>query len=113
LLSTPGGCSGGFGCGKSSLVRAGIVPRLRQAKEGEVCEAVTLLPGDRPIHTLAAALLPLLKPEMSEVDRLAEVNKLAAYLQKGDLALRDVTKRVLAKQPGTDRLLLEAIAKLP
>ncbi len=75
---------------------------------GLVWETVTLLPGDRPLQALAAALLPLLEPEMTEVDRLAEVNKLAAYLQTGDLALRDVVARVLAKQPGTDRLLLVA-----
>ena len=100
---------GASGCGKSSVARAGLIPRLRsQEGSGLVWETVTLLPGDRPLHALAAALLPLLEPEMTEVDRLAEVNKLAAYLQTGDLALRDVVARVLAKQPGTDRLLLVA-----
>ena len=64
------------------------------------------MPGERPLQALAAALLPLLEPEMTEVDRLAEANKLAAHLPDGDLALREVVARVLAKQPGTDRLLL-------
>ncbi len=99
---------GASGCGKSSVARAGLVPHLRQDGRGQVWEAVTLLPGDRPLHSLAAALLPLLEPEMTEVERLAEVNKLAAYLQNGDLALRDVVARILSKQPGTDRLLLVA-----
>ena len=100
---------GASGCGKSSVARAGLIPRLRsQEGSGPVWETLTLLPGDRPLQALAAALLPLLEPEMTEVDRLAEVNKLAAYLQTGDLALRDVMARVLAKQPGTDRLLLVA-----
>jgi hypothetical protein len=40
------------------------------------------------------------------VDRLAEVNKLAAHLADGSVALRDVTACVLQKQKGTDRLLL-------
>jgi Novel STAND NTPase 1 len=40
------------------------------------------------------------------VDRLAEVNKLATHLADGSVALRDVIGRVLAKQRGTDRLLL-------
>jgi hypothetical protein len=73
-----------------------------------VWDAVTLLPGDRPLHALAAALLPLLEPEVTEVDRLAEVSKLAGHLHTGDVPLRDVVARVLAKQPGTDRLLLVA-----
>jgi hypothetical protein len=98
---------GASGCGKSSVARAGLIPRLRGREGGgPVWEAVTLLPGDRPLQALAAALLPLLEPEMTEVDRLAEVNKLAVYLGEGRLALRDVVARVLAKQPGTDRLLL-------
>ena len=83
-------------------------PALPARGVGWYGKRVTLLPGDRPLQALAAALLPLLEPEMTEVDRLAEVNKLAAYLQTGDLALRDVVARVLAKQPGTDRLLLVA-----
>ena len=40
------------------------------------------------------------------MDRLAEVNKLAAHLADGSVALRDITGRILQKQPGTDRLLL-------
>jgi WD40 repeat protein len=100
---------GASGCGKSSVARAGLIPRLRRRDEGgPVWEAVTFRPGDRPLHALAAALLPLLEPEMTEVDRLAEVNKLAVYLQEGRLVLKDVVARVLAKQPGTDRLLLVA-----
>jgi hypothetical protein len=97
---------GASGCGKSSVARAGLLPRVRQSIAGQVWDAVTLVPDRFPLNSLSAALLPLLEPEMTEVDRLAEVNKLAGYLQKGDLALRDVVARVLAKQPGTDRLLL-------
>jgi WD40 repeat protein len=99
---------GASGSGKSSVVRAGVVPRLRRFKGGPVWEVVTLMPGERPLHSLAAVLLPLLEPEMTEVDRLAEVNKLAGYLLEGRVALRDVVARVLARQQGTDRLLLVA-----
>jgi hypothetical protein len=88
------------------VVRAGLMPRLRRGEGGFVWDAVTLVPTDRPLASLAAALLPLLEPDRSEVDRLAEVNKLAAHLADGSVALRDVTARVLAKQRGTDRLLL-------
>jgi WD40 repeat protein len=99
---------GASGCGKSSVARAGLMSRLRRDEGDQLWEAVALLPGDRPLHALAAVLLPLLEPEMTEVERLAEVNKLAAHFRDGDVPLRDVVARVLAKQPRTDRLLLVA-----
>jgi energy-coupling factor transporter ATP-binding protein EcfA2 len=96
---------GASGCGKSSVVRAGLIPALRREHD-DVWEVVTLVPGDRPLHALAAALLPLLEPQMTETDRLAEINKQARYLAAGEIALRDVVTRALDKQPGTQRLLL-------
>jgi WD40 repeat protein/type II secretory pathway pseudopilin PulG len=96
---------GASGCGKSSVVRAGLIPALRRERDA-VWEVVTLVPGDRPLHALAAALLPLLEPQMTETDRLAESNKLARYLAEGEIALRDIVQRALDKQPGTHRLLL-------
>ena len=97
---------GASGTGKSSVVRAGLIPRLRQNRTAPVWEAVTLVPGERPLRSLAAALLPLLEPELTEVDRLAEANKLAAHLAQANVGLSEVVGRVLQKQPGTDRLLL-------
>jgi hypothetical protein len=99
---------GASGSGKSSVVHAGLIPRLRRGEGGFVWDVVTLVPTDRPLASLPAALLPSLEPDLSEVDRLAEVNKLAAQLADGSVALRDVTDRVLAKQRGTDQLLLFA-----
>ena len=55
---------GASGSGKSSVVRAGLIPALRRS-HGKTWEIITLVPGDRPIRSLAAALLPLLEPEMS------------------------------------------------
>jgi TIR domain len=97
---------GASGSGKSSAVRAGLIPRLRQTKAGRVWEVATLVPTDRPLHSLAAALVPILEPEMTRVDRLAEINKLAGHFAEGAVTLRDVTTDVLRAQPGTDRLLL-------
>ena len=97
---------GASGIGKSSVVRAGLIPHLRRAKAGRVWEIATMVPTDRPLHSLAAALVPALEPEMTRVDRLAEVNKLAEHLARGVVSLRDVVTDVLRSQPGTDRLLL-------
>lgn len=97
---------GASGSGKSSVVRAGLVPRLRKGDGAGVWEAAIMVPRDRPLHSLAAALMPLLEPELSETDRLAEVGKLAEHFRAGTVPLRDIVRRVLDKQPGTDRLLL-------
>ena len=97
---------GASGSGKSSVVRAGLIPRLRRGEGGVVWDVVTLVPTDRPLASLTAALLPLLEPDLSEGDRLPEVNKLATHLAEGSVALRDITSRILQKQRGTDRLLL-------
>ncbi len=97
---------GASGSRKSSVVLAGLVPHLRRKSTGRVWDVVTLVPGDRPLYALTAALVPLLEPEMSEVDRLAEVGKLAGYLAEGCVVLGDVVVRALQKQSGTDRLLL-------
>jgi hypothetical protein len=63
------------GSGKSSVVRAGLVPRLRSDRR-TAWETVILVPTDQPLKALARALVPLLEPTMGEVDRLAEAAKL-------------------------------------
>ena len=45
---------GPSGSGKSSVVRAGLVPTLRQS-EDVVWEIGTIVPGDRPLRAAAAA----------------------------------------------------------
>ncbi|MBK9945869.1 MAG: SUMF1/EgtB/PvdO family nonheme iron enzyme [Nitrospira sp.] len=98
---------GASGSGKSSVVRAGLVPELRKSRE-RVWEIVTMVPTDRPIHALAPILMPFLEPDRSETDRLIETNKLAEAFLQGTVKLREVVDRVVAKQPGTDRLLFIA-----
>jgi WD40 repeat protein len=96
---------GASGSGKSSVVRAGLVPRLRSDRR-TAWETVILVPTDRPLKALATALVPLLEPTMGEVDRLAEAAKLAEHLRSGTISLYDIVERVLDKQSGTDRVLI-------
>jgi tetratricopeptide (TPR) repeat protein len=96
---------GASGSGKSSVVRAGLVPNLRRRRDF-IWEFITIRPQDRPLYNLAAGLIPLLDPQLSEIDQLQETAKLAGSLTNSPLELRDVVEKILAKQPGTDRLLL-------
>lgn len=97
---------GNSGSGKSSVVRAGLASAVRQGEEGRVWDIITLVPGDRPLHALAAGLVPLLDPDLPETRRLVETSELASYLAEGKIQLRDIVERILARQAGTDRLLL-------
>jgi hypothetical protein len=97
---------GASGSGKSSVVSAGLVPRLRSDRE-TAWEVVTMVPTDRPLHSLLNTLSPLLWPEIDdEVSRREMSNVRTDSLKSGTLSLRDVTEIALKKQPGTQRMLL-------
>nr|QKW93748.1 serine/threonine protein kinase [Vitiosangium cumulatum] len=61
--------AGDSGVGKSSLCRAGVLPRVAggELDQGRECTPVTLCPGRRPLQSLAAALAPLLHRKESEI----------------------------------------------
>ena len=46
---------GSSGCGKSSLIRAGVLPRLEQeySRHGVVWRTATMRPGNSPLWSLA------------------------------------------------------------
>lgn len=101
---------GSSGAGKSSVVFAGLVPRLRGRAAWLLAaeEGYNFRPGDQPFRALASTLLPLLEPSLSERQRLVEQTALAADLQQGRVALRDVVARILHKHAPAQRLLLVA-----
>ncbi|RKH54279.1 protein kinase [Corallococcus sp. AB050B] len=61
--------AGDSGTGKSSLCRAGVLPRVAAGDLGDGREphVVTLWPGHRPLEALAAALAPVLGRRESEL----------------------------------------------
>ncbi|MEU5209911.1 trypsin-like peptidase domain-containing protein [Streptomyces sp. NPDC020742] len=75
---------GPSGSGKSSLALAGVVPRLRA--EGFSVGVMRPASGSRPLSALAAALLPLLEPELSPVERLDRLPALVRVLAQQGLA---------------------------
>ncbi len=93
---------GPSGSGKSSVVFAGLLPRLRLRPDWAIA---TARPGRDPFAELALALLPLLEPAMSETGRLRKVPKLTADLRCGEISLDWLARRVLAVQ-GKERLLV-------
>lgn len=92
---------GPSGCGKSSLAMAGIAPTRRG--EGD---CVIILKPERPVsplRALAAALVPLLEPNLPAGDRPARYDTLVANLTEH--GLRDLAPLVLQQQ-NRRRLLL-------
>ena len=96
---------GPSGSGKSSVVFAGLIPRLRAVGTWLI---VAFRPGNRPFIKLAEQLIPLLEPQLRETEQLIEVSKLATALQQGDIKLTVVVERILHKHPQAKQLLLVA-----
>lgn len=59
----------------------------------------------RALRALAAALAPLLEPDATAIEHLAEVNKTAGHLSDGTASLKELARSALDKQLGSDRLL--------
>ncbi|MFF3503778.1 trypsin-like peptidase domain-containing protein [Streptomyces sp. NPDC003247] len=93
---------GPSGSGKSSLARAGVVPRLRP----DGTSVIVLRPsaGSTPTAGLALELLSLLEPGLSETDRLDRVPTLTRVLAR-EHGLADAVPRLLKRQ-GSRRLLV-------
>ncbi len=100
---------GPSGSGKSSLVQAGLLPKLRrQRPPNPTWDAAIFTPGERPDHRLAGALLPLLEPDLGKTDQEIQATKLGKALTGGDAYLESIVERFLKETAGTDRLLLVA-----
>lgn len=97
---------GSSGSGKSSVVFAGLVPRLRRPADsagGKTpatgCAVFSLRPGRRPFSALAGAFMPQLEAGLDETDMVIRTAKLASALRQGEVAIGDVLARIGDRQP--------------
>ena len=98
---------GASGSGKSSVVRAGLVPKLRRRRPPhETWDVAVFTPGERPWFRLADALGPLRFPDKSDTELDIEIDKLASALHSGELSLDSLLDRALQRQDKRHRLLL-------
>jgi serine/threonine protein kinase len=71
---------GSSGVGKSSFVRAGVVPTLKRS--GEVWETLVIRPGRKPLEALAATIAPMVATAANLADDLDEQKKLVDMLRR-------------------------------
>lgn len=95
--------TGSSGCGKSSLVRAGLIPSLFKNKYriSEYPWSLTVLkPGNNPIRNLAEALFELFKAENCIPEKFSDPDRLVDFLvnhNDGLLVIFDQLNKKTAK----------------
>lgn len=95
---------GASGSGKSSVVFAGLIPKLQ--KEGYWL-FTHFRPGSDPFHALAEALVPLYALNLDATDKICQARKLAKFLSDGEVSLDDVISQIQCNYP-QHRILLIA-----
>jgi WD40 repeat protein/energy-coupling factor transporter ATP-binding protein EcfA2 len=95
---------GASGSGKSSLVFAGLVPRLSQHNNWLI---VQCRPQNQPFSELAKALVPFVYPKLNKSERRDKSNKFAEKLNQGQMSLSYLISLIFHKpEPQGKRLLL-------
>ncbi|MBW6472324.1 MAG: hypothetical protein K0B14_04295 [Anaerolineaceae bacterium] len=94
---------GSSGSGKSSVLYAGLFPRLRKTGEYQL---VTFRPGNQPFYALADALIPIIKPGLTKSDRMIEIRNLAEHMVKGEVSLQQIIKQYTEDVSSPQQLLL-------
>lgn len=94
---------GASGSGKSSVVLAGLVPKLQQQGRWLFTH---FRPSDEPFYTLAQALVPLYEPEKNATEQMYQARQLAEYFIQGSVPLRDVFHQIQRKYANHRVLLI-------
>ncbi|MDJ1168197.1 pentapeptide repeat-containing protein [Roseofilum sp. BLCC_M154] len=104
---------GASGSGKSSVVFAGLVPKLQQEgnwqfsyfRPGAIRKKDKQESPD-PLFALAQALVPLYAPNKNETERIQQSNQLANWLRSGEILLSDVIEQITHNYPQSRLLLI-------
>ncbi len=96
---------GPSGSGKSSVVFAGLIPRLR-LDTLVLWQIVAFRPGNNPIDALALAIATLVHPQEDEFARRLVELELAAALKQDESALYKIIEKLVQQNPGTRLVLI-------
>src|SRR5262249_50285118 len=96
---------GASGSGKSSIVRAGLLPRLRHEK-APTWEVAIFTPSTAPFRNLAEALVLVENPHLDRWERLKKAKERGEDLASGEVSISEAVEITLEASKGAGRLLL-------
>ncbi len=98
---------GPSGSGKSSIVRAGLLPRLRREHSTQsLWGTVIFTPGKTPFYNLAFALVSTWENKLDKTEQLLRSEKLGAGLANGKIRLEAAFDFALKSFAGANKLLV-------
>jgi WD40 repeat protein len=93
---------GASGIGKSSLVRAGLIPLLRQSNQtGTDWQIKLITPSEHPLKSLAAAFVD---PEADPIERAEQLRRAEQLLQAGEAGFVQLVRGTMPQNFGTTGL---------
>jgi len=107
--------TGASGCGKSSLVRAGLIPSLFKNKyqNSEFPWTLTVIkPGSDPVANLAQNLFELFKSENCIPEQFSDPDKIADYLAENNDALLVIINMLNSKTPKNRLLFIDQFEEI-
>ena len=93
---------GPSGSGKSSVVNAALLPKLR--KEG--WQIATLMPGDQPWRSLATSLVAVVEPKLEGLEFIRQINATATDLADKKMTVRELVEEVVRLGAGCPGFVL-------